>query len=90
MIANCAHPIYRPPLKDYFERALRELPGLHTPHLLNEAFSFLPDWMARHAEEGAPRKAFVARRSMSLCASNRALYEGRVTAVPASRRRISA
>ncbi len=44
VIANCSHPTFRPALTDYFERALRESPGQHTPHLLNEAFSFLDSW----------------------------------------------
>ena len=51
IIASCAHPTYRPALDDYFERALRESPGRHTPHLITEAFTFLPDWTARHAKE---------------------------------------
>jgi succinyl-CoA:acetate CoA-transferase len=59
IIAHCAHPIYRPALDDYFERALRESTGRHTPHLLTEAFTFLPDWMARHAGEGERRKETV-------------------------------
>ena len=59
VIARCAHPTYRPALDDYFERALRESPGRHTPHLLTEAFTFLPDWMARHAPAGARRKESV-------------------------------
>jgi succinyl-CoA:acetate CoA-transferase len=60
IIANCAHPTYRPALDDYFERALRESPGRHTPHLLTEAFTFLPDWMARHAKAGERRKVNAA------------------------------
>ena len=51
IIANCAHPTYRPALHEYFARALRESPGLHTPHLMYEAFTFLPDWVARHAKD---------------------------------------
>ena len=49
VIDNCAHPDFRPALHDYFDRAKRESPGLHTPHLMKEAFTFLPDWMARKA-----------------------------------------
>ena len=49
IIAKCAHPSYRPALEEYYARALRELPGLHTPHLMNEAFSFLDTWKADRA-----------------------------------------
>jgi succinyl-CoA:acetate CoA-transferase len=38
IIDNCTHPIYRDGLRDYFERALKR--GGHTPHLLEEAFSW--------------------------------------------------
>ncbi|MFZ1123897.1 MAG: acetyl-CoA hydrolase/transferase family protein [Candidatus Baltobacteraceae bacterium] len=38
IIANCVHPLYRERLADYYERALRR--GGHTPHLLEEAFSW--------------------------------------------------
>ena len=41
IIANCVHPAYRDALQDYFERACAR--GGHTPHLLEEAFS----WHAR-------------------------------------------
>jgi succinyl-CoA:acetate CoA-transferase len=44
LIENCAHPDFRPALQEYFARALRESPGRHTPHLLEQAFSFLPQW----------------------------------------------
>ncbi|WP_180126609.1 acetyl-CoA hydrolase/transferase family protein [Rhodoferax sp. BLA1] len=40
IIEKCAHPDYRPALTEYYERALRESPGKHTPHLMNEAFSW--------------------------------------------------
>lgn len=48
VIEKCAHPDYRPALLDYFERALREAPGKHTPHLLGEALS----WHTRYLETG--------------------------------------
>ena len=51
IIANCAHPSYRPMLEDYFERACRESYGLHTPHLLGEALS----WHRRFVETGSMR-----------------------------------
>lgn len=40
IIENCAHPDYRPALRDYFRRALLTSPGKHTPHILEEAFSW--------------------------------------------------
>ena len=47
IINNCAHPDYRPMLLDYFERAQK--PGMmHTPHLLDEAFS----WHTRYMNTG--------------------------------------
>ncbi len=39
IIEKCAHPDYRPLLRDYLERARRESGG-HEPHVLDEAFSF--------------------------------------------------
>ncbi|MDQ2079239.1 acetyl-CoA hydrolase/transferase family protein [Xanthobacteraceae bacterium Astr-EGSB] len=41
IIENCAHPTYKPALNEYFRRALDQSPGKHTPHLMDEAFSFL-------------------------------------------------
>ncbi len=38
IIAKCAAPEYREPLRDYFQRALRQ--GGHEPHILEEAFGF--------------------------------------------------
>jgi succinyl-CoA:acetate CoA-transferase len=38
IINNCAHPIYRDQLLDYFSRARKD--GGHTPHLLDEALSW--------------------------------------------------
>jgi succinyl-CoA:acetate CoA-transferase len=40
VIENCAHPDYRPALRDYLRRALDSGPGRHTPHLLQEAFAW--------------------------------------------------
>jgi succinyl-CoA:acetate CoA-transferase len=58
VIEKCAHPDFRPALRDYFERALRDAPGKHTPHLLNEALS----WHSRYVETGQmlPATAVVA------------------------------
>ena len=38
IIANCVHPAYRDALQDYFECACAR--GGHTPHILEEAFSW--------------------------------------------------
>ncbi|MBA7494095.1 Succinyl-CoA:coenzyme A transferase [subsurface metagenome] len=38
IIDNCAHPEYKPKLKDYYQRALEK--GGHTPHLIEEALSW--------------------------------------------------
>ena len=38
IIANCVHPSYRAQLQDYLDRATAR--GGHTPHLLEEAFSW--------------------------------------------------
>ncbi|MEP9381068.1 acetyl-CoA hydrolase/transferase family protein [Nocardioides sp. KR10-350] len=41
IIDHCAHPDFRDRLEDYFQRAQKAHPhGLHTPHLLDEAFSW--------------------------------------------------
>ena len=48
LIERCAHPDYRPALRDYFERARRGAPGQHTPHLLDEALG----WHTRYLREG--------------------------------------
>jgi succinyl-CoA:acetate CoA-transferase len=48
IIDNCAHPDYRAALQDYFERAQAGAPGLQTPHLLDEAFS----WHTRYLHTG--------------------------------------
>jgi succinyl-CoA:acetate CoA-transferase len=40
LIENCAHPDFKPGLRDYYQRALSGSPGKHTPHLLDEAFSW--------------------------------------------------
>jgi succinyl-CoA:acetate CoA-transferase len=48
IIEKCAHPDFRPALRDYFERSLAGASGKHTPHLLEEALS----WHARFLETG--------------------------------------
>ena len=56
IIENCAHPIFKPALKEYYKRALEYSPGLHTPHILDEALTFLPNWMANRAARDAWRE----------------------------------
>ena len=51
IIANCAHPDYRPALADYFRRAKLGSYGQHAPTLLNEALS----WHQRFVETGSMR-----------------------------------
>jgi succinyl-CoA:acetate CoA-transferase len=46
IIENCAHPTFKPVLKDYCARALQSSPGRHTPHLLEQAFTFMSNWDA--------------------------------------------
>ena len=49
IIEKCAHPDFRPGLREYFRRALQLSPGKQTPHLLEEAFS----WHVRVSAHGA-------------------------------------
>ncbi len=51
IIANCAHPDYRPLLADYYARALKGSYGLQSPTLLDEALS----WHQRFVETGSMR-----------------------------------
>ena len=46
IIENCAHPDYKPMLKEYFDEALKL--GGHTPHVLSKALS----WHQRFLETG--------------------------------------
>ncbi len=46
IIQKCSHPDFRPALEEYFDRAMHYSPGRHTPHLLDEAFTFLGNWKA--------------------------------------------
>ncbi|MDR6194519.1 succinate CoA transferase [Siphonobacter sp. SORGH_AS_0500] len=54
IIANCVHPDYREELQSYFDRACER--GGHTPHVLEEAFS----WHTRLATTGTMKKAGVS------------------------------
>ncbi|HLO62580.1 MAG TPA: acetyl-CoA hydrolase/transferase C-terminal domain-containing protein, partial [Azonexus sp.] len=56
VIENCAHPNFRPALREYYDRAQRYSPGRHTPHLLDEAYTFLPNWIANNAARAAWRQ----------------------------------
>lgn len=49
LIENCAHPDFRPALKDYLRRAERGAPGRHTPHLIEESLS----WHRNFLREGS-------------------------------------
>ncbi len=40
IIETCAHPDYKPLLKDYLEYGLEHAPSKHTPHVLSKAFDF--------------------------------------------------
>jgi succinyl-CoA:acetate CoA-transferase len=62
VIEKCAHPDFKPALRDYFERALASTGGKHTPHLLMEALS----WHQRFVETGSmqePAPQVEARRA---------------------------
>ncbi|MBK9713818.1 MAG: acetyl-CoA hydrolase/transferase family protein [Kouleothrix sp.] len=48
IIENCAHPDFRPALREYYRRALDLSPGKHTPHLIDEAF----EWHTRYLRSG--------------------------------------
>ncbi len=49
IIANCAHPMFRPMLADYYKRARAGAYGQHTPSLPGEALS----WHRRFIETGS-------------------------------------
>jgi succinyl-CoA:acetate CoA-transferase len=63
IIDRCAHPDYRPLLQDYFDRALHQSVGKHTPHLLGEALSWHANYLARQtmrpADAGTLDSAFI-------------------------------
>lgn len=48
IIENCAHPMFKDRLTDYYERACASKRGMHTPHLLSEALS----WHERYETTG--------------------------------------
>ena len=51
IIEHCAHPDYRPALREYVRRALDVSPGKQTPHVLDEALS----WHVRYQRTGTMR-----------------------------------
>lgn len=51
VIESCAHPDFRPMLRDYYDRAWKSSFGLHTPHLLDESLS----WHQRYIRTGSMR-----------------------------------
>jgi succinyl-CoA:acetate CoA-transferase len=61
VIEKCAHPDFRPALRDYFERALASQGGKHTPHLLTEALS----WHSRFVETGSMLAPEVLRAELT-------------------------
>ena len=46
IIKKCAHPDYRDMLQDYYDRALVATKKAHTPHILEESFSFHERFLA--------------------------------------------
>lgn len=48
LIENCAHPDYRPMLREYLARARKRAMGLHTPHDLTSALA----WHQRYLDTG--------------------------------------
>ena len=48
IVERCAHPSFRPQLRDYMDRARHSGAGLHTPHLLDEALG----WHSRYLKTG--------------------------------------
>ncbi|WP_411194476.1 MULTISPECIES: acetyl-CoA hydrolase/transferase family protein [Rhodopseudomonas] len=61
IIANCAHPTFKPALQEYFDRAKQVSPGLHTPHIIEEALTYLPNWIAHKAAREAWRDDSVVQ-----------------------------
>ncbi|MCR5467854.1 MAG: succinate CoA transferase [Lachnospiraceae bacterium] len=52
IIENCAHPDYKPMLREYYENALKVSAGMHTPHDLTKALS----WHQRFLETGTMKE----------------------------------
>ena len=57
IINNCAHPDYRDMLWDYYNRAVEKTGNAHTPHILEEAYS----WHIRYNETKSMKKVQVTQ-----------------------------
>lgn len=57
LIDRCAHPDFKPALWDYLDRALRDCPYKHQPHLMDEALS----WHARFLKTGTMKTTPLMR-----------------------------
>jgi succinyl-CoA:acetate CoA-transferase len=57
IITACAHPDYQAELQDYFDRALAQSRGKHTPHLMDEALA----WHVRYLSAATMRNPGAAR-----------------------------
>ena len=60
IIENCTHPTYRDGLRDYLKRALKR--GGHTPHLLEEAFS----WHDAFRKRGTMKDACAEKKAQEV------------------------
>lgn len=47
IIENCAHPSYKPLLKEYYKMALEKSAALQTPHFLQEALSWHQNFISK-------------------------------------------
>jgi succinyl-CoA:acetate CoA-transferase len=64
VIESCAHPDYRPALREYYRRALSESAGKQTPHLMDEAFGWHRRFMkggTMQAQKGLEELVTLAR-----------------------------
>jgi succinyl-CoA:acetate CoA-transferase len=48
IIEKCAHPDYKPLLREYYRKATELSPGKHSPHMLEEVFG----WHTRYLRTG--------------------------------------
>jgi succinyl-CoA:acetate CoA-transferase len=66
VIENCAHPIYRPMLADYYQRAVNGSYGQQTPMLLDEALS----WHRRYLSTQSMVQASLSDGSFEVARSS--------------------
>ena len=52
LIENCAHPDFKPALRDYVRRANELSPGKHTPHLIGESFRWHENYLRTGRMQG--------------------------------------